>query len=188
MIFEHSSKYKKTLLFIFLFILAGGVFVFLQKPNSNEANKIPEVVEKKSDNLWQRYNKDGLSFQYPEKLTTQYIFVHEWPPVVEITTETYYCKITPQEVSGVSEITSQRMVDDRIYCVNVKHEGAAGSVYSSYIYTTARNNELVKISFTLRYPNCNNYYGEQNMICSSEREAFDMDAIVDRIVQTIPSI
>lgn len=89
----------------------------------------------------------------------------------------------------MADITSEKMVNGRIYCVNVKHEGAAGSVYSSYIYTTnytaALNSKLVNISFTLRYPNCNNYNDEQNEICASEREAFDLDVIVDRLAQTI---
>lgn len=77
------------------------------------------------------------------------------------------------------------MVDDRAYCVNVKHEGAAGSVYSSYAYTTVKNNKLIKVSFTLQYPNCNNYDDKQNEACVSERQAFDVDSTVDRIVQSI---
>jgi uncharacterized protein YlzI (FlbEa/FlbD family) len=77
------------------------------------------------------------------------------------------------------------MVDDRIYCVNVKHEGAAGSVYSSYTYTTLKNGKLINISFALRYPNCSNYDEDQNKACTSEREAFDVDGTVDRIVQSI---
>jgi hypothetical protein len=85
----------------------------------------------------------------------------------------------------MTEITSQRLVDNRIYCVNVKNEGAAGSVYSSYVYTTPRRGKLVLVSFVLRYPNCGNYDEEQNQACTSEREAFDLDATVDRIVQTV---
>jgi hypothetical protein len=77
------------------------------------------------------------------------------------------------------------MGDDRTYCVNVKHEGAAGSVYSSYTYITNKNGKFVNVSFTLQYPNCNNYDEEQKNVCTNEREAFDIDAVVDRIVQSI---
>jgi len=115
----------------------------------------------------------------------KYISVVDWPPIVKIETGTYSCKTTSQEVSSKSDITLQRMVDDRIYCVNVKHEGAAGSVYSSYTYITPKNGKLINVSFTLRYPNCNNYDEEQNKACASEREAFDIDATVDRIAQTV---
>lgn len=128
---------------------------------------------------------DGVTYQYPESLSAKYISVAEWPPVVEIETGTFSCNTTPQELSGVSEITSQRIVDGRSYCVNIKHEGAAGSVYSSYVYTTAKDDKLIKVSFTLRYPNCANYDEEQGEACASEREAFDIDATVDRIIQSI---
>jgi hypothetical protein len=147
------------------------------------------ISENKNDsdnNLWTTItNDDGITFQYPKELLVKYISIVEWPPVVKIETGTYSCKTTPQEVSSMSDITSQRLVDNRTYCVNVKHEGAAGSVYSSYIYTTAKNDKLVKVSFTLQYPNCNNYDQEQSKACTNEREAFDIDSTVDRIVQSI---
>ena len=138
------------------------------------------------NNLWTTITNDnGITYQYPKELLAKYISVAEWPPVIKIETGNYSCKTTPQEVSSMSDITSQRLVDDRAYCVNVKHEGAAGSVYSSYTYTTAKNNKLITASFTLRYSNCSNYDSEQSKACTSEREAFDVDSTVDRIVQTI---
>jgi putative hemolysin len=126
-----------------------------------------------------------MTFQYPKELPAKYISKTEWPPVIRIETGTYSCQTTPPEISSLSEIISQRLVDDRTYCVNIKNEGAAGSVYSSYVYTTVKNGQLVNVSFTLRYPDCNNYDEEQNKACVSEREVFDIDATVDRIVQTI---
>jgi len=135
--------------------------------------------------LWKEYSKDGISFKYPEKFTAQYISTQEWPPVVEVESGNFSCTETPQEVSSLFEITSQRVVDNRIYCVDVKNEGAAGSVYSSYVYTTPKNGKLVKVSFVLRYPNCGNYDEVRNQACTSEREAFDLDSTVDRIVQSV---
>lgn len=140
------------------------------------------------NNLWTTTTNDqGITFQYPKELLAKYVSVAEWPPVIMIETGTYSCKTTPQEVSSMSDITSERLVDNRTYCLNIKNEGAAGSVYSSYVYTTTRNNELVKVSFTLQYPNCNNYDEAQSKACTNEREAFDIDSIVDRIVQSINS-
>jgi hypothetical protein len=135
--------------------------------------------------LWKDYNAEGISFKYPEKLTTQYIFTQEWPPIIKVSSETYSCQETPQEVNSLAKITTQRIVDNRIYCVDVQNEGAAGSVYSSYIYTTLKNDKLIKASFVLIYPNCANYDNEQNQACASEREAFDIDGVVDRIVQSV---
>jgi len=139
-----------------------------------------------SNNLWMTTTNDqGITFQYPKELLVKYVSVAEWPPVIKIETGAYSCQTTPQEVSSMSDITSERMVDNRTYCVNIKNEGAAGSVYSSYIYTTTKNGKLVKISFTLQYPNCNNYDEEQRKACTNEREAFDIDSTVDRMAQTI---
>jgi uncharacterized protein YlzI (FlbEa/FlbD family) len=143
------------------------------------------IIANQENELWKEYNGDGISFQYPETLTTKYIFVQEWPPTIKIESGNFSCVETPQEVSSMLEITSQRLVDNKIYCVNVKNEGAAGSVYSSYVYTAPLRGKLVSVSFVLRYPNCANYEEEQSQFCTSERETFDLDATVDRIVQTI---
>jgi len=141
-----------------------------------------------SNDLWKTVtNENGIIYKYPKELLAKYLSVAEWPPVIKIEAGTYSCQITPQEVSGMSDITSERMVDNRIYCVNIKNEGAAGSVYSSYIYTTVKNGKLVNVGFTLQYPNCNNYDEEQRKACAGERETFDLDSTVDRIVQTIRS-
>jgi hypothetical protein len=77
------------------------------------------------------------------------------------------------------------MVDNRIYCVSAEYDGAAGSVFTSYNYTTLKDNRLISLSFILRYNNCANYSQEKNQACTKEREAFDLDGVVDRIVQSI---
>lgn len=138
-----------------------------------------------ADDLWETSNAQGIMFQYPEKLTTQYIFTQTWPPTVEVKKESYACPQTPAEKSALTEIVSERLVDDRIYCVGVKNEGAAGSVYSSYTYTTPRNGKMLYISFALRYPTCGNYGGDKDRMCANEREVFDLDGLVDRIAQSV---
>jgi hypothetical protein len=139
-----------------------------------------------SNDLWKTAtNSEGITFKYPKELLTKYMSVVEWPPLVTVKAGAYSCLETPQEKSSLSEIVSKRLVDDRVYCVDVKHEGAAGSVYSSYIYTTLKEGKLVEISFSLRYSNCGNYDQEQNQICTNERETFDLDSTVDRIVKSI---
>jgi len=144
------------------------------------------TITENDNNLWTTTtDARGVTFQYPKELLAKYVSVVEWPPVIKIETGTYSCQTTPQEISSMSDITSQRLVDDRTYCVNIKNEGAAGSVYSSYVYTTTKNGKLVKVSFTLQYPNCNNYDEVQSQACASEREAFDIDSTIDRIVQSV---
>ncbi|MFH1046702.1 MAG: hypothetical protein V1738_00200 [Patescibacteria group bacterium] len=130
-------------------------------------------------------NNSGTIFEYPEELTTQYISTQDWPPIVTVRDDSYSCLETSPEDSSLHEIISQRSVDDRLYCINVQHEGAAGSVYSSYVYTTLVDDKLVEVSFTLRYSNCANYDDEQNQACAAERTTFDLDSIIDRLVRSI---
>ncbi len=148
---------------------------------------ITENNDSEPDNdLWTTITNDqDITFQYPKELLAKYVSVVDWPPLIKMETGTYSCETTPQELSSMSDITSERLVDNRTYCVNIKNEGAAGSVYSSYTYTTAKGGKLVKVSFTLQYPDCNNYDEKQRNDCTSEREAFDIDSIVDRIIQAI---
>jgi len=147
---------------------------------------ITENINDSDNNLWVTITSDdGITYQYPKELLAKYISVKEWPPTIKVASGNFSCVETPQEKSSMLEITSQRLVDNRIYCVNVKNEGAAGSVYSSYVYMTPVRGKLVLASFVLRYTNCANYDEEQGQVCTNEREAFDIDATVDRIVQTV---
>lgn len=143
------------------------------------------IISPEEGLTWREYNIDGVRFQYPEELSAQYISTPEWPPTIKVTSDNFFCLETPQEVSSVNEITDQRVVDGRIYCINVKNEGAAGSVYSSYIYKTPLRGKLASISFVLRYNNCDNYDEEQRQACWAERESFDIDTVISRIAQTV---
>ncbi|MFA5098720.1 MAG: hypothetical protein WC461_00675 [Candidatus Paceibacterota bacterium] len=143
------------------------------------------ILPYEENQVLRNYSNGGISFQYPEKLIAQYIYTQEWPPAVRVNSGTYSCAETPLEKSSLTEVVSQEVVNGRIYCVNVKYEGAAGSVYSSYKYVVPRNGKLIELSFILRYSNCGNYDEVQNQACTSEREKFNINTVVDSIVQTI---
>ncbi|HOF50489.1 MAG TPA: hypothetical protein PLH22_02305 [Candidatus Colwellbacteria bacterium] len=134
---------------------------------------------------WKEYESDGISFEYPETLGAEYISETEWPPTIVIKPGNYACEETPAGSSYATPIVSQKVINGRIYCVAVSHEGAAGSVYSSYSYASPRNGRLVELSFVLRYPNCLNYPEDQARTCADERETFDLDALVNSVFQTL---
>jgi hypothetical protein len=135
---------------------------------------------------WKSYNDPVgvFEFQYPEILTAKYISVVEWPPTVTITEGEFSCAETPAESSFPARV-ARRMVDDRVYCVAAMSEGAAGSTYTTYTYTTVRGGKLISLNFVLRYPQCLNYDDPRQSECAAEREVFDLDGVVDRIVGTI---
>lgn len=169
------------LILLIIFIVGAGVVSYFWYQSNLDKQKLDLYG---ISDVWKTFSSQGIEFQYPEKLTTQYIYTQEWPPTVKVESGNFSCKESPDLNSSTERVT-QRVIGNSIYCVYVKDEGAAGSVYSAYTYTTSKNDKLVSISFTLCYLACGNYDKEQNQACTSEREAFDLDAIVNRIVETV---
>ena len=153
-------------------------------PDISPASTDVNLDSKQENNdLWQTFTdqEQNIEFKYPKDLTAKYISTVEWPPVVMVRTGSQLeCSETPVE-SSLPERIMRRQVDDRMYCVLASSEGAAGSVYTKYYYLGVWNEKIVRISFTLRYPQCYNYDEPKQTECINEREVFDLDGVVDRI-------
>jgi hypothetical protein len=126
----------------------------------------------------------NLRFNYPAKLTTTYTSLVSWPPKITVSADPFSCPETPATES-VSARVSRRLVADQVYCLSAVSEGAAGSVYTDYTYTTEKDGKLITVTFTLRAVQCYNYDDPQKTACEKERETFDLDSVVDQIVRTI---
>lgn len=107
------------------------------------------------------------------KLNTKYIKSQDlWPPKASITAGSYSCTPSNTEVGKVEE----RDIDGHTYCINTLNEGAAGSTYSIYTYTSAVNTSTVaRTTFTLRYVQCMNYDNPNQSECLAERKNFNPD-------------
>lgn len=125
-----------------------------------------------------------LSFNYPIELTTEYTSTVNWPPKISISSDPWVCPDTAP-ASSLPERTSRRLVDNRVYCLKAVSEGAAGSVFTNYTYTTEEGSKLVIIEFTLRAGQCYNYDDPQKTACERERETFDLDVVVNRMVESL---
>ena len=200
---------KKVLLVLFaVLLLVGVLFVFWPKNSSQtepifctqEAQQCPggsyvgrtgpncefAPCPEPADDQLKLFTDDTqhLTFRYPEQLLTQYIHAQVWPPKVTVSAGTFSCPETPQ-TSSLPERTSRRMVDDRVYCVAATSEGAAGSTYTDFTYTTERGGELITVTFILRYPQCLNYDDPRQTECQNERTSFDLDDVIDRIATSV---
>jgi len=168
---------RRTIGFIIVLALAGLVF-WVFKPQLADQ-------QQPADGWKTSTNPQGVTFRYPEKLTTNYISTVDWPPQIAVTSGPFTCTEAGQETARAGK-TEKRMVDNRIYCVTKVTEGAAGSIYTQYSYiTTTGNNKLVNLTFSLRFVQCGNYDAPKKTECEGERETFDIDSVVDRIVKTI---
>lgn len=149
-------------------------------------NKCAVVCPDYVDASWKTVEDEasGLTFRYPEKLSTQYIDIVDWPPEVQVLNEAFECIEAGNEIDRAGE-TEKRIVDDRNYCVTRKTEGAAGSMYTQYAYAFPKDNTTVTFIFTLRSQQCANYDELKKTECENERESFDVDNVVDKMAKSV---
>jgi hypothetical protein len=110
--------------------------------------------------------------------TTEYPRLESWVENGEIE-----CDETPIESSLPLRI-SKRKINGQKYCISASSEGAAGSVYTQYAYTTVIGNNVYLIQFVARYSNCGNYAETENIKCKRERESFNLDVLVDKEIKS----
>ncbi len=113
---------------------------------------------------WQTFDDqtNGVVFEYPEDLKTQYISLVDWPPKVTVSKGSLVC------------------VKD--FCETIQSGGAAGSTYNQYTYTFSKNNLNGVLNFTLRLVQCANYDDPQKSACENERQAFKADTFVASLI------
>jgi membrane-bound inhibitor of C-type lysozyme len=154
------------------------------------------LLEEISDH-WKEFRVGDMRFKAPESLEEKYVSLQKWPPEIKILANKNYwpsgieiengelkCQTTLEE-SSVSKRFYQQNINGRIYCIRAESEGAAGSVFTDYTYYTIYKNNLVSINFVLRFTNCLHYSKPQSIECSAEREVFDIDNTINKIVDSI---
>ncbi len=166
--------------FVIVAIVVAAVFWFF------EFDKIGTVVKEELNQNWKTItNPQGVTFQYPEKLGTTYISAVEWPPEISLIKEKFVCVESGTEVSSNGQI-QKVTVENKTYCLTKQAEGAAGSTYIKYTYTSALASEmLATVKFDLRFVQCANYDEPKKGECEVEREKFDINSIINSIVKTI---
>lgn len=147
--------------------------------------------QKQTDDLKVDYNweaevveEHNISFQYSESLNTEYIDETDWPPQARILDEEFSCTEAGSETdrAGGTEI---KIINNNVYCVTTVTEGAAGSIYRQYAYASDFNNKTLIFTFSLRFPQCANFDDSQRQECEDEYNNFDLDGLVDSIMQSI---
>lgn len=126
----------------------------------------------------------GVSYDYSPRLSTQYITAVDWPPMVQVSDSPFVCTEAGSATDRAGE-TRLASIGARSYCITRVVEGAAGNVYTQYAYTTLVDTKVVTLTFSTRQPQCENYAEPQRTACQNEQESFDINAIVDQIVNTM---
>lgn len=136
--------------------IAANQMVLQQKINKIKGNDFLKE--------WRSYKNEeyGLAFKYPENV------FHRAPNVMMIDCEqNNFPKQCPDIDEAVIGSVSQNywrnsdgekiMIDDTQYCVYRHSEGAAGTEYVDYYYTTVKDSQCLVIHFTLSFANCYNF-------------------------------
>lgn len=156
-------------LVVLIIVLAGGTLLwrYITGPSS-------------ADDSLRTATMGGVTFQYP-LLQGSYVRVQEWPAPVTISQGDFSCG-----AAAMPPVTrEQRSINGRIYCVDTEAEGAAGSTYTTYTYTTARGTgQLAMVSFTVQMPQCLNYDEPQQAACAAEQASFQPDNIAGIMLQS----
>lgn len=132
---------------------------------------------------------ENLSAGLPETFRADYIsfsnynfntFKAEEYPKLESWVENgeIECNETPLE-SSLPLRVNKKEINGQKYCVIASSEGAAGSVYTQYAYTTVTDGQVYSIIFLARYVNCSNYPDQKWQECEAERESLNLDNLVD---------
>ena len=112
----------------------------------------------------------GVTFSYPEKLTTLYISTAEWPPQIKVLKGPYSCTSK-----------NERVIDGKKFCVTKQAEGAAGSTYTTYTYVSQLDGKVTSLTFTLRAVQCSNYDEPKASECFLEQASFSADNLFTKI-------
>lgn len=133
-------------------------------------------------NLPDSFRADYISFS---NYVSNIFKAEEYPKLESwVENDEIECNETPLESSLPLRISKIEM-NGRKYCIGASSEGAAGSVYTQYSYTTVIADNVYLINFVARYPNCDNYPEKENVECKTERERFNLNILVDKEIEKI---
>ncbi len=144
-----------------------------------------ECASQVDTSSWKTFSDPAgrFTFKYPETLSLQYIHEQDWPPKVQIIEGAFACTDAGEENQRAGE-TAEKSIGGHNYCVTRVVEGAAGSTYTQYAYAREFDGKVLYFTFTLRAVQCGNYNDPEKSVCESERNAFDIDAIMDKVITT----
>jgi hypothetical protein len=165
---------------ILVALLAGGWLMLKPAPEV-----VPEGPPALGDD-WVRSapSAQGLTFEYPDPLAGTYFSASEWPPLVEKVANAYSCRLMEDGTDGPVPVKGERVIDGKTYCISVTGEGAAGSTYRTYEYSTDRGDGVFRAVFTIRFPQCLNYDEPKSSECAADQASFDPDALAVRLISS----
>lgn len=114
----------------------------------------------------------------------KYVLPVQWPPELNIVKGVYSCKRGGSAILPEGK-TEAKIINGKNYCITTQIEGAAGSVYTTYVYKSVVEKKVVTLTFIVRVPECSNYDEVEKLVCEEEKKIFELDKKIDNIFQSI---
>jgi translocator protein len=159
-----------------------------EEPACGEGDDCP-IEDIATSSLWQTATDTsaGIFFQYPSRLMAKYIIAvrNQWPPRITIIPGKFSCLVA----TSTGEKAELRTVGNgHVYCVRSFTSNTTEAIYTNYSYITPNSGKLLTVGFALRYLNCDDYVDPEQGDCLAEREALNLDSIVDRVAGSVAAI
>lgn len=212
---ERRSAGKKNitlgLTLVLLAVLAVGIFIIDKKlglfdmlrfdmARNRTANVQVAGNNLPSDWLTATDAAQGLTFKYPKEIPLFHsVYTYNvnlpWPPRIAVRAENFACE--PKSLSPSNNTTVvKKNINGRSYCVSRSTEGAAGSTYETYGYTTMLAGKLATASFIMFGPTSCDVYdngtgdaadNQKFNACKKELSVYssNLDDIIDTMMQSV---
>jgi hypothetical protein len=141
---------------------------------------------------WQTSKGDGFEFRYPENFGANIWRAFEWPPkaAAVLENEDSIKKGCPNIPDGITPEKSQVTLGGLNFDLYKLSDGAAGSTYTTYCYTTKLDQEYYAIQFVIRYTtgcgeSCGPYCGTENeAVCQNFDKVKEVEKPIEQMVAT----
>jgi hypothetical protein len=111
-----------------------------------------------------------------------------WPPIITTSSQSYSCNnigVAPNTEGN--DVTAQRVINGRTYCIHSLSDGYAGGRGYTYTYTTSNGSGIKIATFGLLFPSCGVYGGPTDptvIQCNSNQTTFknNLDVLIDSLM------
>lgn len=176
------NRYAFIGILAIVLIIVSIVFLSRSSMNSSPINQPSSDFQ--VDSSWAVATSSQASWRYPADIRTSYIGTVDWPPQLQVVNEAFACTEAGSETSRAG-ITERMTVGGNEYCRTVVSGAAAGSRYEQYAFAFPDGSRTLIFTFTLRFPQCDNYDEPRRSACKEEQSSFDVDEFLNGIRRTL---
>ena len=177
---NHMNKERKNTIIMWLvatlgIIILAGVIIYAATRKTTDNIIVTDIEPIKTETVKptivkQAPTTSGVSTTLPKYISEQ----ENWPPVITANKNSYSCNTGGPTLQQ----TTEKIINGIPFCITTLNEGAAGTTYKTFTYTTAEKTS----TFILRYVSCGNYGDPEQSECIRNQSAFDIDKIMESLM------